>query len=146
MMGNSSLSDIHRISSIAWGTLFLIMATTPAQAETPQDFMQMYGEQCKHENPGFQGFDANRGQSLYMKQGASDWNCATCHTNDPRTMGEHCETHKQIRPMSPAANTDRFIDSAKVEKWFKRSCKDVLGRECTTQEKGDFLAYMLSLK
>jgi Domain of unknown function (DUF1924) len=124
----------------------LMLGISNAFAETPTDFMKMYGEQCKHDNPAFQGFDPGRGQALYTKQQASDWNCATCHTDDPRNMGAHCETHKEIRPMSPASNPDRFTDAAKVEKWFKRSCKDVLGRECTAQEKGDFLAYMLSLK
>ncbi|TBR21868.1 MAG: DUF1924 domain-containing protein, partial [Candidatus Nitrosotenuis sp.] len=29
-----------------------------------------------------------------------------------------------------------------VEKWFKRNCKETLERECTPQEKGDFLAYL----
>ena len=47
--------------------------------------------------------------------------------------------------MAPAANPQRFSDAAKVEKWFKRNCNDVLGRACTAQEKGDVLAYLMSL-
>jgi hypothetical protein len=35
---------------------------------------------------------------------------------------------------------------AKVEKWFKRNCKDVLDRECTVQEKADFVAFLISVK
>jgi len=117
-----------------------------ALAEAPESFIKLYGEQCKQENSSFQGFDPARGRQLYSKQQASDWSCATCHTEDPKSPGEHCETHKKIQPIAPAANPDRFTDAAKVEKWFKRSCKDVLGRECSAQEKGDFLAYLTSLK
>jgi hypothetical protein len=35
---------------------------------------------------------------------------------------------------------------AKVDKWFKRNCKDVLSRECTAIEKADVLAYLIGLK
>jgi hypothetical protein len=48
--------------------------------------------------------------------------------------------------MAPSANPQRFTDAAKVEKWFKRNCNDVLRRSCTAEEKGDFIAYMLSIK
>jgi hypothetical protein len=115
-------------------------------ADSPNDFLKLYSEQCQHESGAFQGFDPSRGQMLYMKQQSSEWNCASCHTEDPKVAGEHCETHKKIQPISPVANPDRFTDTAKVEKWFKRSCKDVFGRECTAQEKGDFIAYLLSVK
>lgn len=126
--------------------LYGLLTSANALAEAPDSFIKLYGEQCKQENPSFQGFDPERGRQLYSMQKANDWSCATCHTEDPRGTGEHCETHKKIQPMAPSANPDRFTDSAKVEKWFKRSCKDVLGRECSAQEKGDFLAYLASLK
>jgi len=28
--------------------------------------------------------------------------------------------------------------------WFKRNCNDAWGRDCTAQEKADFLAFMLA--
>ena len=37
-------------------------------------------------------------------------------------------------------------DSARVDKWFRRNCKDVLSRECTPAEKSDVIAFLLSLK
>ena len=55
-------------------------------------------------------------------------------------------TGKIIQPMAPAANPMRFTDVAKTQKWFKRNCKDVVGRECTAQEKGDVLTWLISLK
>jgi hypothetical protein len=48
--------------------------------------------------------------------------------------------------MAPVANAERFTDAAKVEKWFKRNCSDVRKRACTANEKGDFIAYLLSVK
>ena len=47
-----------------------------------------------------------------------------------------------IRPLAVAANGERFSDPAKVEKWFGRNCKEVVGRACTPGEKADFVAYM----
>ena len=46
--------------------------------------------------------------------------------------------------MAASVTPKRYTDPAKVEKWFKRNCREVLGRECTVQEKGDWLSYMLS--
>ena len=56
------------------------------------------------------------------------------------------EGGKVIKPLSPNANPARFTDEAKVDKWFKRNCNDVLGRECTTQEKADVLAWLMTVK
>jgi hypothetical protein len=61
-------------------------------------------------------------------------------------MGKHATTGKEIQPLAPVANAKRFSDAANVEKWFKRNCNDVLKRACTAQEKGDFMAYVLSVK
>jgi hypothetical protein len=83
---------------------------------------------------------------FYQEHHGGEWNCATCHTEDPKSGGKHAETQKVIDPIAPSVNAERFTDPLKVEKWFKRSCKDVLGRECTAQEKGDFLAYVISVK
>ena len=47
--------------------------------------------------------------------------------------------------MAPAVNPARFTRAAKVDKWFKRNCNDVLGRACTAQERGDVLAYLMTV-
>jgi hypothetical protein len=52
----------------------------------------------------------------------------------------------EIAPLAPAANPQRFTSLEKADKWFKRNCNDVLGRPCTSEEKGDVLAYLMSLK
>ena len=46
--------------------------------------------------------------------------------------------------MAVSANPKRYTNKADVEKWFKRNCKQVLGRECTPAEKGDFITFMMS--
>jgi hypothetical protein len=48
--------------------------------------------------------------------------------------------------LAPAFNAKAFTDTAKVDKWFKRNCKDVLSRECSAQEKADVLAYLINIK
>jgi len=70
--------------------------------------------------------------------------CITCHTPDPTATGR-TRVGKPIAPMAVSRTPDRFTDAAKVEKWFLRNCRSVLGRECTSQEKGDYIAYMNSI-
>jgi hypothetical protein len=47
--------------------------------------------------------------------------------------------------MAPKANEERFTEPKKVAKWFKRNCNDVLDRECTAQEQGDVMTYLLAV-
>lgn len=65
--------------------------------------------------------------------------CSVCHTEDLRRQGKHATTGKLIDPLAPSANPKRLTDPEHIEKWFLRNCKWTLGRECTPQEKGDFL-------
>jgi len=92
---------------------------------------------------------AARGETLFRAKvnagGIAD-SCTSCHTENPKARGQHVKTHKEIEPIAPIANKERFTDPAKVEKWFKRNCKEVLGRPCTAQEKADFTAYMIGVK
>jgi len=90
---------------------------------------------------------AARGKTLHMQNfsgGKPDTpSCTTCHGSDPRAPGRSL-TGKVIEPMAISTSPLRYTNPAKVEKWFKRNCAEVLGRECTPQEKGDWLAYMTS--
>ncbi|MBU2284174.1 MAG: DUF1924 domain-containing protein, partial [Gammaproteobacteria bacterium] len=47
---------------------------------------------------------------------------------------------------APATNPERFTNLKKVEKWFRRNCDDVFARECTAQEKGDFISWIDSIQ
>jgi hypothetical protein len=115
---------------------------SPVFAETPQGILDTLSREAG-------GASVARGEKLYRAKsnaGAEAEACASCHGDDARARGRHVKTHKEIEPLAPVANKERFTDPAKVEKWFRRNCKEVLGRACTVQEKADFTAYVLSLK
>ena len=63
------------------------------------------------------------GELLYRSKGPTGLSCESCHTPDPKRPGEHLSTKKLIRPLHPGVQSTRFADSAKVEKWFRRNCK-----------------------
>lgn len=92
------------------------------------------------------GFSAARGQVLHTQNfsgGKPDTpSCTTCHGKDTRGAGR-APTGKAIEPVAVSVTPTRYTDPAKVEKWFKRNCTEVLGRVCTPQEKGDWLTFML---
>ena len=90
--------------------------------------------------------DRLRGQKFFNATAANDLSCASCHGVSPVLPGKHASTGKTIAPLAPMVNPERFSDSAKVEKWFRRNCKDVLNRECTPLEKADVVAYLKDLK
>lgn len=95
----------------------------------------------------FDGFSAERGRLLHEQRftgGKPDTpSCTTCHSADPQRAGKS-PTGKPIEPLALSVSPQRYSDAAKVEKWFRRNCLEVMGRECTSLEKGDWLAYMLS--
>ena len=69
-------------------------------------------------------------------------NCQSCHGQDLSVKGKHARTGKVIEPLAPSVNGERLTDIKFINKWFTRNCKWTLGRECTPQEKGDFLEYL----
>jgi mono/diheme cytochrome c family protein len=90
--------------------------------------------------------DAARGQQFFTATHGREWSCASCHGALPTQAGKHASTGKAIGALAPAFNPQRFTDPAKVEKWFRRNCNDVAGRECSAAEKADLLAWLNSLK
>jgi len=93
------------------------------------------------------GFSAARGQTLHTQNfagGKPDTPaCTSCHGKDVRSAGRTL-TGKTIEAVAVSVTATRYTDPAKVEKWFKRNCNEVLGRACTPQEKGDWLTYMIA--
>jgi mono/diheme cytochrome c family protein len=130
--------------SLVIASFFLAVA---AAAESPQALLEAYATQAKAADSAFSGFSAQRGDQLFRTQfttGKPDTpSCTTCHTADPRNPGQ-TRAGKDIEPMAASANPKRYTDQAKAEKWFGRNCNNVIGRECTPTEKGDFITFMLS--
>lgn len=103
--------------------------------------------EAKNANPEFVGFSAERGKVLFNERHGGGKpetpSCITCHGKVPQAMGE-TRAGKPIEPMAVSVTADRYADPAKVAKWFRRNCRSVLGRDCTAQEKGDFITFMLA--
>ncbi len=117
-----------------------------AASQSAQDLKTALEVDARQTSQSFAGFSAQVGEQFFKSTHGSDWSCASCHTADPRNAGMHAKTGKGIAPLAPTANPQRFTSVEKVEKWFKRNCGDVLGRVCSPEEKGNVLAYLLSLK
>ena len=90
--------------------------------------------------------NVERGRIFFASQHGKEWSCASCHQAPPTRDGKHASTGRRIAPLAPAFNPQAFTETAKVDKWFRRNCKDVLARECTPAEKSDLMAYLVSLK
>ena len=130
------------LAALALGVVALL-AQAPARADAVADLLANYQAQ------GAGPFDAKAGARRWSEnftdaETGQTINCASCHRAELRQPGEHLRTRKPIEPMSPAANPQRLTDVKKIEKWFLRNCKGTWGRECTAQEKGDFLVYIQS--
>lgn len=129
---------------IALATVAGLMAQ-PSFAETPNEILASIQKEAAG-TPGLQEFSAAHGESFFKAKHGNEWSCASCHTENPAAPGKHAKTGKVIQPLAPSANVERFTNPKKVAKWFKRNCNDALNRVCTPQEKGDVLAYLLTVK
>ena len=161
------------LASIALGCGLLI--TRSGRAETPQQVLAGYAAQARAQEPSFAGFSAERGETFYREphqvKGAGvygKWSCSSCHLKDARySVLAHrtdipCRTchvindwehpdpkhakKRHIGPFAPSANPKRLSDPRYVEAFLKLNCKLLLQRECTTLEKGDVIAYLMSIE
>ena len=122
------------------GTAAALLAAAgagPALA-SPQSLIATY------EAAGAGPFSAAAGQAAWTAEhrpaGADGpRSCATCHGTDLTKPGRHATTGKPIEPLAVSVNPKRLADPEKTERWLGRNCRWTLGRECTPQEKGDFV-------
>ena len=128
------------MSVLTSGIVAMILSATTL-AGPREDLLAQYAAATKSA-----GFSAARGQTLHTQNfsgGKPDTpSCTTCHGKDSREAGRAL-TGKTIEPVAVSVTPTRYTDPAKVEKWFKRNCTEVLGRECTPQEKGDWLTFVM---
>lgn len=122
-------------------TLGLSAAAASCAADTrPDQQLQRFATEAGR--PG----NVNAGERLFTQKHGGEWSCASCHGERPLASGRHAGTGKTLAPLAPAANPKSLTDPAKVDKWLRRNCKDVLSRECSAAEKADLLAWLISLK
>lgn len=150
----------------------LTLIALPVVAQTPEDLLAFYGRLTLASDPGFAGFSPARGEAFFLQQHHGpngEHACANCHSPDPRETvfghggairaecvachpggigrpGDRTRIRRDIRPLAPGANPARFADPGKAELWFDVNCFYVLGRACSAAEKGDVLAWLLTLR
>lgn len=123
-------------AALAWGP------SPPAHAADTTITQQLNHWSAQAGAPG----DPARGRTFFDARHGGEWSCASCHGMPPTGSGRHASTGKTIAPLAPAANPKSFTDTARVDKWFRRNCRDVLSRECTPAEKADVLAFLAALR
>lgn len=131
---------------------FILLALTLSHAKEFNAPMKTYMEglsaEAKAANPSFTGFDAKRGEALFLskhtgKKG-SEMSCTTCHSTNLKNGGQNVNTNKPITALAPSINPTRLTDVAEVEKWLRRNFNDVFAREGSALEKGDVLTYIIN--
>lgn len=139
---NLTSLHLHRflLQTIAAAGLAGAALAPVAQAATPAQLLSGYTAQTSL--PAVPA----RGQQFFTSRHRHEWSCSSCHGAVPAQPGKHASTGKSIGALAPALNPDRFTDAAKTEKWFRRNCNDVLGRECTVAEKADVLSWLMTIK
>ena len=140
---------MKKLSFIVATLLSLSALNAYADVETAQKLAAKYETIAKNINPASTGLSVDDGKAFFNREltiKGKQVACASCHTTNPANDGKHMVTGKPIRPLAPAANDKRFTSVDKVEKNFTKHCNDIIGRDCTAQEKGNFIAYLLSVK
>lgn len=131
-----------RLSATALCAAALALPLDAAWAADTTAAQQLQRWSAQAGSPG----EADRGRVFFTSRHGGEWSCASCHGHPPTGAGKHAGTGKSIDPMAPSVNPRVFTDSQKVDKWFRRNCKDVLQRECSAGEKADVLAWLIGLK
>lgn len=137
----SSLAPAAAAALAAGLAAALLAAPTAASAGDTSPARQLERFAAEAGAPG----QPERGRRFFATRHAGRWSCASCHGDPPTRAGSHASTGKSIDPLAPSANAGAFTDMARIDKWFRRNCKDVLQRECSAAEKADVLAYLLAL-
>lgn len=130
---------------------------SPKQSEVMNKLLVTYAEKAKVEAKedkvrgaaSDKPFTAETGREFYLVRRtwqSHDYTCSGCHTEDPSKEGKHIDTKKPIKPLAPAANPERFVDIKKIERSFSEHCQDLYERDCRAHEKGNFIAYLKSVK
>lgn len=147
---------MQKISLVLFMCLGLAAFSAVADVATAQKLADKYAVAAKSADAAWAGPTVAEGKAFFNReviQFKGDRNnpgkaiaCASCHTANPADAGKHIVTGKAIRPLSPAVNAKRFSSLADVEKKFSKHCNEVVGSDCTPQEKASYITYLLTEK
>jgi len=140
MNNGAGMTNLKIAQRLAAAVATFAVLATGANAATPAELLDGYKAQA-----GVQA-SAARGREFFTARHGNEWSCRSCHGAVPTQTGAHASTGKPIGALAPAFNPARFTDAAKADRWFRRNCNDVAGRECSAAEKADILSWLLTLK
>ncbi len=138
---------MKKISIALVALLSASVMSAHADVESAHKLANKYLGIARAINPDYKDFSVEDGKAFFNREltvKGKQVACASCHTANPADPGKHIVTGKPIRPLSPVVNAKRFADLDKVEKNFTSHCNDIIGRDCTAQEKANFIAYLLT--
>lgn len=118
---------------------FILAISTTTVYANPIDFDQLY-QSWSNGKPI--SVSANKGKQLWSYEAIPEKSCASCHGDNLSQTGSHVKTNKLIKPLSPKANSKRLTKVRKINKWLKRNCKFTYKRECTAEEKINFIEFI----
>jgi hypothetical protein len=137
---------VHAEGTISETQLEVMNKLLLAYAEMAKvEFKELKGRGAVSDKP----FSSEVGRRFYLLRRtwqSHDFTCSGCHGTDPNKVGWHIDKHVAIPPLAPSANPERFTDVDIVEANFKAHCMDLHERDCTAYEKGNFIAYLMSVK
>lgn len=151
-LGHSMKSSHYLLATLL--TIFSVSAS--ADVATAQKIADKYAAAAIAIDSTYAGPSAEEGKVFFNReviQFKGDVNapgksiaCASCHTANPADAGKHIVTGKLIKPLSPHINKKRFQSTRDVEKNFTKHCNEVVGSDCSPQEKANYIAYLLTEK
>jgi len=144
------------ISFILTACIGLTGTNAWADAANAQKLADKYAQAGKMADPAWPGPTVAEGKAFFSreviqfkgdpKDPGKAIACASCHTANPADPGKHIVTGKPIKPLSPAVNAKRFSSLEEVEDKFAKHCNEVVGSDCTPQEKASYITYLLTEK
>tara|TARA_R110002110_G_scaffold105252_1_gene264809 strand:- start:64 stop:474 length:411 start_codon:yes stop_codon:yes gene_type:complete len=123
------------LGSLICSPLFLSSSATAAPSAAVTELLTEYQQR------GAGNFSVSAGAELWSRN-TEGRQCTSCHSDDPTAVGQHQKTLKPIDPLAPSVKVKRLTEVKTINKWLLRNCKWTLDRECTAQEKGDFLTWL----
>jgi len=141
---------MKKISFVLLSLFSFTSISAQADVAGAEEAARNYGASAKKLNPK-STLSAKAGRAFYTKKvvdrfNSKDVSCSSCHTDNPASEGKHKETGKPIQPLAPSVNPERFSDASKTERNFSKHCRDLYKKDCSDQDKGDYVTYLLTVK
>ncbi len=139
---------MKKLSCALLALLGLSIFSAHADVTTAKQAASDYALFAKRLNPNAT-ISAEAGRAFYVKKvevKGKDLSCAACHTDNPANIGKHNESGKPIKPMAPSVNPQRFSNINKSAVGFTKHCRDLYGKDCSAEDKANFVTYLLTVQ